>query len=1079
MPPNNVAVRVPTVLLACRGFINRLKQLERTIVSLQLEVAAALRDQGRLQDEGQPVSRYVSLGITMPLMLSSSDASTTEARPEVRLQVETGSGLHALRKAGGIQTSDRAPHPLVASLTKVAAGIDKHSPGDKETARVVLLGQRRGFTRMETSLQAVANAQKSAGKNSTLTRSSTTEVDNAITEAFPGTFPEGSATNRDHLTLEVGTDEMSVRDVNARNEKAKKFFARAVEQVTVTSPGSTVYTSHDQMFVLHNSAVAAAFNAFAPTDPIAMKYVGPAAYLSSVVPPVTGVNMEVMDVALKGLLHAGSVTDEAVLNTARAVFNDGAALPGYLQTALLGLSKMLSLVSPTVEREGGAGSRLVPVPVTAPRTKASLFASATGEGTASAQEPTTDAVGLADNPIPLGTRGSSGVGPMELQLEIASGYQKDLTDRGASREEKEVVAQGMAELHQDIEYQGTNPQSGSQTESINGGPDDGLDSTDSNVIDGPQSGSETGTPHDDLDSTDSNVIDNQVDNPQSGSETESADEGPDNDLDSTDFEGQGPGVRPATRRTSNRSSSSDTPVEDHFSNVKRAITATDWKKPNVENALVATRSLKQTDLVLQEVLPTSALTERDAYEATFERTYPDSTITKASSYFVKLIDETTQQRSMVYMANHARADKKTGSSGPNCRVTVDKRDNNTCLVKFIAVKNISENEELTHNYIVGMKAPSQPMFSRPEASMDSPPSKRPKKDRRGRLRGAKQKASGRGSDDPPKEYSHPCDGGAKQKASGRGSDDPPKEYSHPCDGDTMLRVKQNKADGTCFFSSVADGLNFFKYGPPGEQYAHWTGHTVRIFIKKFALEPQGEMAKEAVRFLKDNYDMQTEISIDDIQTESPEILYKGQVMSFEEFVKRATTTALKVWANHTIVNLVQRALQLDLHIITRGKWFHQKWTELDEQRGDSPRTLYLLKSYDDDDQHSTAHFEALLPVEEEPVAGPAARTATGAGKGKGRLTRAGTARAASSHVNGRLLRPAQHHDSRVVDDALIAQRLAKKYNEEDDSRKRKLAEDVAANEKAAQQIALQHSAHDGNRSTRRANQRPRVTKKGH
>jgi hypothetical protein len=962
----------------------------------------------------------------MPLRFTTPGASTTEAKPEVRLQVEKGSGLKAINMVRGIRQKDVKPDRVYSSLSKLVAGVDKKGSVANESAPVVVLGHRTGIAKLAESLNAFSNCNKQAQKDLDAADTQARKKDikaglkERLTEIFPGTWPANPLTEPHHLTLEAVTQDQTpaVQKATAKaNTQAKKFFARALKRVTVASRnGLAPHAVHDQAIDEDNNVVTAAFNAFMPSDAFATRYAGPGHLLDARHCHLLDANHcdfseATMDDVFRGLLSAGDVTDEVVMNTARAVFKEDLALPGYLQTTLSALTRMHTLVdSPTAQPEARNETPTVPNPTTPPPPS--------DDGTVSVFDeiaPPSQSTSSARNSDAPPGRDADNPAGIDDAPEVA-----DAVDHGT------VTGN---------EIRGTHSSSSTEPPTDPTPSDDGTES----VFD------EIAPPRD-------------ADNPA----------GIDDASEAADAVDHGTGTGNEIRRTRSSSSTEPRSAENDFTLVAIDVTDTDQDRESVPNALIAKADIEKGETVLQEILQRSTIVDRPAYQARYEQCFPFCTLSKGTSYFIKLIDEKKAEKSTVYYANHT---DRSPLPGPNCSVTVQEEDSSTCIVKFKARRRINAGEEITYDYQQGLTKPEIPLFPA-EAS-----AARASNRRATAARSSARRAAGLRSSSSSKRRAAAAATEAIKRSAKRNKIFTVDifmhntEFTDPFWG-KQLRVMPGKANGDCFYDSLAKQLNCYKYGDPRDPTTtgkKWTASLVRKFVSAFMTNAGGKLndiTKERLGVAKEYYQNVTCAD----PTPDPELSYpkgpnQGKPMSFEDLAKFTASPSLKHFATPTIIALAAHAFEVDIHyaslrIDETGKWHgwdaggnvqwvSQHWDDFKcegrRERSDAHpapdrrRNVFFRRT--ETDYISNSHWVSLEPVvPSDPVP---------IGKGKGRLRQSRLC-----HVDQDVTNAVAAPNTTRTEQLRIDEELARKLMQEEEQKRAALAEAEAENEEAARKVAL-------------------------
>ena len=518
------------------------------------------------------------------------------------------------------------------------------------------------------------------------------------------------------------------------------------------------------------------------------------------------------------------------------------------------------------------------------------------------------------------------------------------------------------------------------------------------------------------------------------------------------------------RRTRSSSSTEPRSAENDFSLVAIDVTDTDQDRESVPNALIAKADIEKGETVLQEILQRSTIVDRPAYQARYEQCFPFCTLSKGTSYFIKLIDEKKAEKSMVYYANHT---DRRPPPGPNCSVAVQEEDNSsTCIVKFKARRRINAGEEITYDYQQGLSNPEIPLFPA-EAS-----AARASKRRATAARSSARRAAALRSSSSSKRRAAAAATEAIKRNAKRNKTFTVDifmfntEFTDPFWG-KQLRVKPGKANGDCFYDSLANQLNYYQYGDPRDPTTtgeKWTANSVRKFVSAFMTNAGGKLndiTKERLDVAKQYYENVTCMD----PTPDPELSYpkgpnQGKPMSFEDLAKFTASTTLKHWATPTIIALAAHAFEVDIHYASlridetgewhgwdadgKVQWVSQHWDDFKLERSDAHpapdgrRNVFFRRT--ETDYISNAHWVSLEPViPSDPVP---------TGKGKGRLRQSRLC-----HVDQDVTNAVAAPNTTRTEQLRIDEELARKLMQEEEQKRAALAEAEAENEEAARKVA--------------------------
>ena len=459
----------------------------------------------------------------------------------------------------------------------------------------------------------------------------------------------------------------------------------------------------------------------------------------------------------------------------------------------------------------------------------------------------------------------------------------------------------------------------------------------------------------------------------------------------SDSEAESTDVTPVLeRRSSGRISTEPAPEKNDFENVELITTDTDWFKPGDSNAVGATRDIAKGELVFQEILGVGTGIEHAVdYEHRFGAW---ATLSKGNNY-VKLIGE-NEGPSMVYMVNHAdrRMPKSSqhAGSGPNCRVTTTevegKGKDNSCVVRFFALRPITSGTELTWDYQDGeapkdVQVPLFPAPTRPQRSRSndkSKPARKAKSKTATTRRPPRNKTSGKKTAKFPTSFAYPCPNGHPPAA--------------------VLHNHDVPGDGNCFFSSAARQLNLDTFylsaedkqnfdsdpavravRPNGEP---WTQSRVRMLISSVMKDPKGERAVAIIKYAKEEWEMTKGGVLDDqppLQSRMPTRSKPTDPIDHMTFEHLADSVAMnKAWVEPNVVVILQQFLQADLWYanclrteggVNPSKWVYQPFDSSDWPTESSPkrRSMHLRKTayYCERNKEQCEHFGSLEPAPTE------------------------------------------------------------------------------------------------------------------
>ena len=875
------------------------------------------------------------------------------------------------------------------SLATVGNAIDKGQKG----SQMFVFGHRFGSYPLQRSLHECSIASKSAASQQGLaSKDARNTFKGVVQSVFPGLPAEENGDHPDHLTLSAMSDNAEQNKINyASNRTAKKFFARGVEQVTTLTSEGTTSVSYEDQPIGDTGVATAVFNAFATPDAITMMSTGPG-NRATLPWSNSDDDIQLQEDVFHGLLNVGKVTAESVENTASLVFNT--ALQDWLQTALSGLATMHSLAPPSVEPERRADSG---EPVSVPEQALPLPADSQAPNLErrSSDADIDDAGDFGTDADAAVSVGSDSEAEGTNVTPVVERRSSDAVVDDAGNVGTDADAAGVVGFDSEADTTDVTPflESTSSDADID---DAGVFSTDTDAAgvvvrtdtdaavsvgsDSEAEGTNV-TPVVERRSSDA-VVD---DAGNVGTDTDAVGVvGSDSEAESTD-------VTPVLeRRSSGRISTEPAPEKNDFENVELITTDTDWFKLGDSNAVGATRDIAKGELVFQEILGVGTGIEHAVdYEHRFGAW---ATLSKGNNY-VKLIGE-NEGPSMVYMVNHAdrRMPKSSqhAGSGPNCRVTTTevegKGKDNSCVVRFFALRPITSGTELTWDYQDGeapkdVQVPLFPAPTRPQRSRSndkSKPARKAKSKTATTRRPPRNKTSGKKTDKFPTSFAYPCPNGHPPAA--------------------VLHNHDVPGDGNCFFSSAARQLNLDTFylsaedkqnfdsdpavravRPNGEP---WTQSRVRMLISSVMKDPKGERAVAIIKYAKEEWEMTKGGVLDDqppLQSRMPTRSKPTDPIDHMTFEHLADSVAMnKAWVEPNVVVILQQFLQADLWYanclrteggVNPSKWVYQPFDSSDWPTESSPkrRSMHLRKTayYCERNKEQCEHFGSLEPAPTE------------------------------------------------------------------------------------------------------------------
>jgi hypothetical protein len=401
----------------------------------------------------------------------------------------------------------------------------------------------------------------------------------------------------------------------------------------------------------------------------------------------------------------------------------------------------------------------------------------------------------------------------------------------------------------------------------------------------------------------------------------------------------------ARRRSSSRDSQSE--QSNKANNVRLAVSDNEnIVNTGVPNALVATKTLKKGDVVIEETVPGSSdLAGLAQHVEDSDLPYPTL---QHGEYWAALAG-LDGAKSLAYMANH--------DPNPNCDASMPSqwRRNSTCTVRFTATRQIQAGDEITHAYNKGDKS-NPPVFPDPTSTQKPPPAKA-------------AQSSGQGSStSTSKSLRAP-------QANGKSGNRHSKKVTlddtcfHPTQG--KMTVNTAPKNGNCFFTSVARQLSAADVPVPGKPKGRWGQKMLRLWVSGLMTNPQTAAEQAAVSEARTDLDaFQRALGPEN----EPELFDTSNKKNPKPLTWADVADDIKddfVWVNPTIIQLVISLLKIDLCymrvcISKDGKvdtqpWVYQKYSGSQPTVVNGKRIVVHLR-YTDDFRDGTGHYDSWVPA---------------------------------------------------------------------------------------------------------------------